>query len=76
MTDKSTVNISDSICVDVDLLRHQRNTLLETIDAIEGSKPDLVDNLFGLNRDEVVEKLVGVVNLLDSVLDEAEGFNL
>ena len=69
MTDKSIINISDFIAVDVELLRSQRDTLLETIDAIEGSKPDMVDNLFGLDRDDVIEKLVGVINLLDGLLD-------
>jgi|TARA_R110002124_G_scaffold89937_1_gene229721 hypothetical protein len=76
MTDKSIINISDFIAVDVELLRSQRDTLLETIDAIEGSKPDMVDNLFGLDRDDVIEKLVGVINLLDGLLDEAEGFTV
>ncbi len=76
MTDQAIVNISEFISVDVELLRSQRNTLLDTIDAIEGSKPDLVDDFFGLDRDEVVDKLVGVVNLLDGLLDEAEGVSL
>jgi len=68
------VTITESISVDVELLRLQRNTLLDTIDAIEGSKPDMVDDFFGLDRDDVVDKLSGVINLLDGLLDEAEGF--
>ena len=76
MSDQSIVNISEFISVDVGLLRSQRDTLLDTVDAIEGSKPDLVDDFFGLDRDEVVEKLVGVINLLDGLLDEAEDFTV
>ena len=68
------VNISEFISVDVELLRDQRDTLVDTLDAIEGSKPDMVDDFFGLERDTVVDKLIGIVNLLDGLLDEAEGF--
>jgi len=68
------VNISEFISVDVSLLRAQRDTLVDTLDAIEGSKPDMVDDFFGLERDTVVDKLIGIVNLLDGLLDEAEGF--
>ena len=70
----SIVSISEFISVDVELLRNQRDTLVDTLDAIEGSKPDMVDDFFGLERDTVVDKLIGIVNLLDGLLDEAEGF--
>ena len=70
----SIVSISEFISVDAELLRDQRDTLVDTLDAIEGSKPDMVDDFFGLERDTVVDKLIGIVNLLDGLLDEAEGF--
>lgn len=76
MSDQLIVNISEFISVDVELLRSQRDTLLDIVGAIEGSKPDLADEFFALDRNDVVEKLVGVVNLLDGLLDEAEGFTV
>ena len=68
------VNITDIIQVDVEMLREQRNTLLEVVEVLESSRRDDVEEFFAFDRDETSEKINGVINLLEVLLDEAEGY--
>lgn len=76
MTKKSeqVVNITDVISVDVEVLREQRNTLLDVVEVLVNSRRDDVEDFFAFDRDEASEKIEGVINLLEALLDEAEGY--
>ena len=76
MTKKAeqVVNITDTIRVDVEVLRDQRNTLLEVVEVLESSRRNDVEEFFAFDRDETSEKINGVINLLEVLLDEAEGY--
>ena len=76
MTKKSeqVVNITDVISVDVEVLREQRNTLLDVVEVLVNSRRDDVEDFFAFDRDEASEKIEGVINLLETLLDEAEGY--
>ena len=76
MTKKSeqVVNITDVISVDVEMLREQRNTLLDVVEVLTNSRRDDVEDFFAFDRDEASEKIEGVINLLEALLDEAEGY--
>ena len=59
--------------VDVPMLRDQRNAVLDVLDDVNDIKsfaPAFFCRLIGPR----VERLQGLVNLLDSMLDNAEGF--
>jgi hypothetical protein len=64
--------INDNLSVDVELLREQRNTLLDILECIDGSKPDLLEDFFGLDKQQAFDALNGVTNFLDAVLDDIE----
>ena len=68
------VNITEIISVDVEMLRDQRNTLLEIVEVLANSRRDDVEDFFAFDRDEASEKIEGVINLLETLLDEAEGY--
>lgn len=70
------VNITDEITVDVELLRGQRNALLDILEVLVNSPAHDVEDFFGLDHADAAEKVEGVVNLIDGLLDAAEGFNL
>ena len=70
------VNITDDITVDVDLLRGQRDALLDILEVLLNSPVHDVEDLFGLDQSDAAEKVEGVVNLLDGLLDSAEGFEI
>ena len=73
---EQVVNITDIISVDVEMLREQRNTLLDVVEVLTNSRRNDVEDFFAFDRDEASERIEGVVNLLDALLDEAEGYNL
>ena len=73
---EQVVNITDIISVDVEMLREQRNTLLDVVEVLANSRRNDVEDFFAFDRDEASERIEGVVNLLDALLDEAEGYNL
>ena len=59
--------------VDVSMLRDQRNAVLNVLDDVDDIKsfaPAIFCRLIGPR----VDRLQGLVNLLDSMLDNAEGF--
>ena len=61
--------------VDVPMLREQRDALLfalEDIKEIAGFTGDVGEMKF---REKQVDSLNGIVNLLDAMLDNAEGFS-
>ena len=71
---EQVVDITDIISVDVEMLREQRNTLLEVVEVLTHSRRDDVEDFFAFDRDEASEKIEGVINLLETLLDEAEGY--
>ena len=71
---EQVVNITDVISVDVEMLREQRNTLLDVVEVLTNSRRDDVEDFFAFDRDEASEKIEGVINLLEALLDEAEGY--
>ena len=71
---EQVVNITDVISVDVKILRDQRNTLLDVVEVLTNSRRDDVEDFFAFDRDEASEKIEGVINLLEALLDEAEGY--
>ena len=71
---EQVVNITDVISVDVEILRDQRNTLLDVVEVLTNSRRDDVEDFFAFDRDEASEKIEGVINLLEALLDEAEGY--
>jgi len=73
---EQVVNITDIISVDVEMLREQRNTLLDVVEVLTNSRRNDVEDFFAFDRDEASERIEGVINLLDALLDEAEGYNL
>ena len=56
MTKKSeqVVNITDVISVDVEVLREQRNTLLDVVEVLVNSRRDDVEDFFAFDRDEAL----------------------
>ena len=60
--------INDNLSVDVELLRVQRNTLIDLLDCLDNTKP----TLFGLDKEQVHDALNGITNFLDAVLDDIE----
>jgi hypothetical protein len=70
------VNITDNITVDVDLLRGQRDALLDILEVLLNSQTHDVEDFFGLDQCVAADKVEGVVNLLDGLLDSAEGFEI
>tara|TARA_B100000963_G_C22571534_1_gene646327 strand:- start:80 stop:334 length:255 start_codon:yes stop_codon:yes gene_type:complete len=70
------VNITETAAVDVELLKEQRNALLELAEVLANSTRFDVEEFFAFDRDDACEKIEGVVNLLDALLDDAEGYNL
>ena len=71
MTD-TVANINDNLSIDIELLRTQRNILLEILECVDGSKPDLLEDFFGLDKQKTFDALNGVTNFLDAVLDDVE----
>ena len=71
---EQVVDITDIISVDVEMLREQRNTLLEVVEVLTNSRRDDVEDFSAFDRDEASEKIEGVINLLETLLDEAEGY--
>lgn len=76
MSEKSeqVVNITDIISVDVEMLREQRNTLLEVVEVLANSSRYDIEEFFAFDREEASDKIDGVINLLEVLLDEAEGY--
>ena len=68
----TVVHINDNLSVDIELLRTQRNSLLEILECVDGSKPDLLEDFFGLDKQQAFDALNGVTNFLDAVLDDVE----
>jgi len=64
--------IGDTINVDIDLLRVQRDSLLEVIEVLSHTKPDFIEDIFAFDKDVTLENLDGLVHLCDGILDEAE----
>lgn len=58
--------------VDIDLLRTQRDSLLEVIEVLSHSKPDFIEDIFAFDKVATIENLDGLVHLCDAILDEAE----
>ena len=58
--------------VDIDLLRTQRDALLEVIEVLANSKPDFIEDIFAFDKFATLENLEGLVHLCDAILDEAE----
>jgi hypothetical protein len=73
---ENIINITESAAVDVELLKEQRNALLELVEVLVNSSRFDVEEFFAFDRDDACEKIEGVVNLLDALLDDAEGYNL
>tara|TARA_R100001460_G_scaffold30763_6_gene60670 strand:+ start:327 stop:575 length:249 start_codon:yes stop_codon:yes gene_type:complete len=71
---EQVVNITDIISVDLKMLREQRNTLLEVVEVLASSRRDDIEDFFAFDRNEASEKIEGVISLLDTLLDEAEGY--
>ncbi len=69
------INITESAAVDVDLLKEQRNALLDLVEVLANSTRFDVEEFFAFDRDDACEKIEGVINLLDALLDDAEDFN-
>ena len=69
---ETVTNITEATSVDVDLLREQRNTLLEILEVLCNSRRDDVEDFFAFDREDAAEKVEGVINLLDNLLDDAE----
>lgn len=74
MTEK-IINITEYAAVDVELLKEQRNALLELTEVLANSTRFDVEEFFAFDRDDACEKIEGVINLLDALLDDAEDFN-
>ena len=53
---QQVVNITEIISVDVEMLRDQRNTLLEIVEVLANSRRDDVEDFFAFDRDEASEK--------------------
>ncbi len=69
------INITETAAVDVELLKEQRNALLELAEVLANSTRFDVEEFFAFDRDDACEKIEGVINLLDALLDDAEDFN-
>ena len=72
---KNTINITETAAVDVELLREQRNALVELAEVLVNSNRFDVEDFFAFDRDDTCEKIEGVINLLDTLLDDVEDFN-
>ena len=59
--------------VDVPMLREQRNAVLNVLDDIDDIK-SFAPEFFCRLMTPRIERLEGLTNLLDSMLDNAEGF--
>jgi hypothetical protein len=75
MSEKN-INITETAVVDIELLKEQRNALLELAEVLANSSRFDVEEFFAFDRDDACEKIEGVINLLDALLDDAEGYNL
>ena len=61
--------------VDVPMLREQRNALIAAIEYVEEERGSLWGDSETMKfRQKQVESLDGIVNLLDAMIDNAEGF--
>jgi len=69
------INITETATVDVELLKEQRNALLELAEILSNSSRFDIEEFFAFDRDDACEKIDGVVNLLDTLLDDAEDSN-
>jgi len=69
---KSEFEIGEMNPIDIDLLRIQRDSLLEVIEVLSHSKPDFVEDIFAFDKVATIENLDGLVHLCDAILDEAE----
>ena len=58
--------------VDIDLLRTQRDTLLEVIEVLSHTNRDFIEDIFAFDKVATIENLDGLVHLCDAILDEAE----
>tara|TARA_R110002020_G_scaffold39352_1_gene117169 strand:- start:13 stop:267 length:255 start_codon:yes stop_codon:yes gene_type:complete len=70
------INITETAAVDVELLKEQRNALLELAEVLANSTRFDVEEFFAFDRDDACEKIEGVINLLDALLDDAADYNL
>ena len=70
------INITETAAVDMELLKEQRNALLELAEVLANSNRFDVEEFFAFDRQDACEKIEGVVNLLDALLDDAENYNL
>ena len=70
------INITETAAVDVELLKEQRNALLELAEVLANSNRFDIEEFFAFDREDACEKIEGVVSLLDALLDDVEGYNL
>ena len=54
---ETVTNITEATSVDVDLLREQRNTLLEILEVLCNSRRDDVEDFFAFDRDDRLHRL-------------------
>jgi len=72
---KNEFEIGESVTVDIALLRTQREALLEVIEVLAHTKPDMIEDMFAFDKDITLENLDGLVHLCDGLIDEAERNN-
>ena len=69
---KDTVaHINDNLSIDTELLRTQRNILLDILECVDAATA-FDDDFFGLDKQQAFDGLNGVINFLDAVLDDVE----
>ena len=73
---ENIINITETAAVDVELLKEQRNALLELAEVLANSNRFDIEEFFAFDREDACEKIEGVVSLLDALLDDVEGYNL
>ena len=72
---KNEFEIGESVTVDVTLLKSQRDSLLEIIEVLAHTQPDLIEDMFAFDKEITLENLDGLVHLCDEILEEAERNN-
>jgi hypothetical protein len=69
---KSEFEIGETVSLDIDLLRLQRDSLLEVIEVLSSTEPHFIDEVFAFDREGIIENLEGLIHLCGGILDEAE----
>jgi len=69
---RNEFEISETVHFDIDVLKIQRDSLLEVIEVLANQTQDSIEDIFAFDREQTLENLEGLVNMCDGILDEAE----